>query len=136
MPQLSLVDPADAPLTGARRDLQNANVQLKSASKELARLQQPEQRLHAVIAAHDAAVAELAILREKDDAALVEWMTQGAVSLRPEISTLTLDAEHRVARLAKDATAARTALGHLSQPFLRNRRLQNRSRGITGSGPR
>jgi hypothetical protein len=114
-PALDQIDSAEV-VTGvgldspARGALRRAIAELDAMSRELGEAQKPAQRLFAAVAELEAAERSLAELRERDNAALADWLATGAEGPRPESSPATLDAERRVAQLNRDGAAARTAL--------------------------
>jgi hypothetical protein len=94
----------------ARAELARASEQFAVARDELDRAQRPAQRLAAVLAELTAAEQRLVELRAKDEAELAQWLAGGADGPRPSPSDETLVAEQRLARLSRDAGAARSAL--------------------------
>lgn len=102
--------PQSEPISPVRQELRRLNAQVKAAQQELERLRAPERRLQAAIGEHEAAVAELSGLRSEDDRILGDWLAGGAQGARPSVSEQTIECEQRVARLARDASAAQQAL--------------------------
>jgi hypothetical protein len=114
--QLAVV--AGSPPEQPERDrLRNAIERVASLTKALTEASAPITRLSAITGALAAAEADLARCRAADDCRLGEWLVTGGEGARPEVSLATLEAERRVAGLARDGAAARAAMPALEASY-------------------
>jgi hypothetical protein len=109
MPALTVVEPADPPLSPARRELARAIEWLADARRAVEAAAAPERRLAGIVANLETVEAELAALRAEDDRRLAAWLVSGQGD-RPQPSEATLDCERRLIEARRDGDAARQAL--------------------------
>jgi hypothetical protein len=101
---------ADQTLSPARQALFNAISTLQLARGEVERASGPTNRLRSIIAAAEQTERRLAERRVPEVTALAAWLRSGEGE-RPRPGAETLAAEREVAKLNRDADAARIALG-------------------------
>jgi hypothetical protein len=125
MSALAVVDASGSPphdRSPARAELGRAIAELAEAVRAHARVQEPVDRLNAIIAAVAAAETELATYRASDDAAVAEFIAEGHAATgrpRPAVSEATLRAEKTLSALITDGRAARAALPARQEAFVR-----------------
>jgi len=98
------------PLTGPRAELAAANRELHAASAALDRCRGPVNRLRVLLADCTSAEHELETLRQRRLAELGKWLaSSGSPDQRPTEPAELLRAEQSLARIQRDAAAARSA---------------------------
>jgi hypothetical protein len=102
---------ADQTLSHARELLLNSINTVRSAQTEVEQASAPTHMLRSLITEAEQAERRLAERREPEVTALAAWLQAGGCGDRPLPSEDTLAAEREVARLTRDADAARLALG-------------------------